>query len=294
MTRRMILALLGCLFLAMGTALPAPAQTEPQKSEVKAAPAAATEIDINDLVGECQKPVRGKDYAGIVWWVPVEFWEASAQSQGTNPAEAAEKFKPLRPYTLVAVAVGKIGGLGITWTPTQDVRKNVALRAGGVDYLPIETDKVNAEAQLLATILRPLLANIIGPIGQNMEFMFFPATNKDGGLLADARNKGEFTVVLKGLAGEPESAYEWRLPLTSLSPPKLSGGPGTHAGQLEILPLARREAGLARQHSAGRGRGPSASLRVNKPRHCKAASLRLRFPRLRSGQAGQGIRRAPH
>lgn len=219
MTRRMILPILGCLFLAMGIASPAQAQTEPSKSETKVAPAA--EVDINDLVAECQKSVRGKDYAGIVWWVPVEFWEASAQSRGTDSTEAAEQFKPLRQYTLVAVAVGKIGGFGITWTATQEVRKNVALRAGGVEYSPVETDKVNAEAQLLATILRPLLANIIGPVGQNMEFMFFPATNKEGGLLADARKKGEFTVVLKGLAGEPESLYEWRLPLTSLSPPKV-------------------------------------------------------------------------
>ncbi len=31
--------------------------------------------DPSDMLPETQMPIRGKDYAGMVWWIPVEFWE---------------------------------------------------------------------------------------------------------------------------------------------------------------------------------------------------------------------------
>jgi hypothetical protein len=188
----------------------------------KPAPPAVSlaDVDVDDLIQECQQTLRGKEYAGIVWWVPVEFWEISALSQGTSAPVARAQFDALREYTLVGLAVGKMGAFGgITWTPGGELRARSILRdAAGNDYRPVE--KLNPDAQMLSTLLRPMLASLLGQIGQNIEFIFFPSRNKKGEPLVDPRSAGNFSVILKDIVGSGERAYEWRTPLTSLLPPK--------------------------------------------------------------------------
>jgi len=200
----------------------AAAQVQKPEPQPGAESSVAHPVDIDDLMGECQRNVRGKEHVGFVWWIPVEFWEASAAGSGKSSAQIAQQFKPLREYTLVAVAVGRISGLGsVTWTPAANIRANVVLRgADGTEYRALDKEKVNADAQLLAVILRPVLSNIIGSVGENTEFLFFPSRGQDGSPLAIPQSQGSFAVVMKDLAGPGETIYEWKTPLTALSPPK--------------------------------------------------------------------------
>ncbi len=69
-------------------------------------------------------------------------------------------------------------------------------------------------------VLKGMFAQLLGELGKNSEFLFFPGKNKDGQPIADAKRKGSFAIVLdEKIAGE-ENLYEWKLPFTSVSPPK--------------------------------------------------------------------------
>jgi hypothetical protein len=50
--------------------------------------------------------------------------------------------------------------------------------------------------------------------------MFFPGKTAAGKPLADPAREGSFTVLIDNLGGQPHSAFEWRLPLTSMTPPR--------------------------------------------------------------------------
>jgi hypothetical protein len=63
--------------------------------------------------------------------------------------------------------------------------------------------------------MRPLLANMMGAMGQHMEFLVFPNTDKDGHLLADPRHDGSLTLHLG------QVAMRYRLPIGSILPPAL-------------------------------------------------------------------------
>ena len=102
--------------------------------------------------------------------------------------------------------------------PNTELRKNVFLRFAGDDYSVVQ--EPSQEAKNLSAILKPVLSAALGKAGENFELLFFPAQNRTGATIADARDKGTFSVVLKNLVGVPESVYQWRLPLTSISPPK--------------------------------------------------------------------------
>ncbi len=181
---------------------------------------AQQQVDVDDLLQECQQVIRGQKYVGLVWWIPVEFWEAGAAQNPSSGAQTAEQFKPLREYTLVAVVVGKVGGFGsISFAPSADVRANTLLRdATGAEYRPLES--VSAEAQMLAQVVRPIFSGAVGRMGENIELLYFPAKNKEGQPLADPRQRMKFSIVLRQIAGPSEVVFEWQLPLTALSAPK--------------------------------------------------------------------------
>ena len=102
-------AILACLSLA--SALPPLGTAHAQESE-SGQTQPLNQVTIDDLIAETQKPVLGADYTGLVWWLPVEFWEISAREQGVTEEQIEKQVAPLRDYTMIVVVVGKIGVFG--------------------------------------------------------------------------------------------------------------------------------------------------------------------------------------
>ncbi len=177
------------------------------------------QVNMNEFIQETQQAVPGNDYAGLVWWIPAEFWEISAKAQGAETA--SEQFKPLRDYTMVVLAVGKVSGLaGITWVPRTKLQNKVFLRdSKGMEYPPLET--APSEVSMIPILFNAMFSKMLGEMGENLQTFFFPSKDSNGNLLADASSKGSFSVVLRDIAGPGDSIYEWKLPLASLSPSKL-------------------------------------------------------------------------
>jgi TonB family protein len=224
-----------------------------------------TDVDYVALIREIQQEAREPGYVGIIWWIPVEFWEKSAERGGGSAQKASEFYKSLRQYTLIVATVGKIGLGNVNWVSESDLRSNLKLRdAAGNNYDPLQ--KVSGDAEGLATIAKPMLANMMGTMGQSLQFYFFPAVDKAGNPIADPLSRGSFSVVITSLLGVKESVYEWRLPLTSLSPPRYCPAGKErmeanwkycpwHGVKLEDPPapsnITRPTAGITTDHQAG-------------------------------------------
>ena len=177
------------------------------------------ETKLDAIIKETQLTVGGKDTTGFVWWLPAEFWEQSAIEQGGTPEQARNTFAAMHDYTMVIVAVGKVGIGNINWRSENEIRSGISLRdSDGQSYSPLHD--ISGDAQGIISIVRPVLTNILGPMGQNLQILFFPAKSKMGKSIADPTRAGTFSVVLSNLTPQKESEFSWRLPLTSLSPPK--------------------------------------------------------------------------
>src|SRR5208283_4309105 len=123
-------------------------------------------------------------YTGLIWWAPVEFWEKSAERGGMSAEKAREQFKSLRTYTLIVASVGKIGMGNVNWVSETELRSNLKLRdAAGNDYEPVQN--LSGDAAGLTSMIKPMLANMLGTMGQNLQFYFFPAADKMGNPIAN-------------------------------------------------------------------------------------------------------------
>jgi len=178
----------------------------------------AGDINVAALTQETQRMSQKPDRIAMVWWIPEEFWSASlAQAPGMTTAQADEFLKVIRPYTMVAAVDGTVGAFaGVTYKSEDWIRANTRLvDAQGRSYAPGTVEDVNADTKNMLQIIKPILANMLGPMGQNMHFLLFPAKTEAGTQIAAAREKGQFTVKL----GDEE--FKWRLPLDALLPAKL-------------------------------------------------------------------------
>ena len=184
-----------------------------------AKPTPSEDVDLSGLLKETQQSASEAGYFGLVWWIPTEYWEISLEKGGFSADKAKEHYAPLKKYTVVAVALGKMGIGNINWLPETDIRDNLRLRdSEGNLYPPVQ--KLSGDAEGLVSVLKPVFSNILGTMGQNLVLLFFPSVNKMAKPIADPLAPGNFAVVLSKLVEGKDKVFEWKLPLTSLSPPK--------------------------------------------------------------------------
>ena|SRR5271166_261026 len=176
-------------------------------------------VDFSAFVKETQQTPSEAGYAGLVWWIPTEYWEIALERSGMPAEQAKQRYAPLRKYTVVAVALGKIGIGNINWVSEPEIRDNTVLRdADGNTYSPAQ--KLSGDAEGLVAVLKPVFGNILGTMGQNIQLLFFPASNKMAKPIADPTAAGSFSVVVSKLVDGKDKVFEWKLPLTALSPPR--------------------------------------------------------------------------
>src|SRR5215467_6960566 len=69
----------------------------------------AADFDLPAFIKETQQTLNEPGYIALVWWIPTQYWEITAERAGMSEEKARQRYAPLRKYTLVAVVVGKIG-----------------------------------------------------------------------------------------------------------------------------------------------------------------------------------------
>ena len=214
-TNMSCLRVLGTCLLCLVVGLESKAQTP----SVPTPSGVGGNFDFPGLIRETQQSPNVPGYVGLVWWIPTQYWVISAERSGLPEEKASERFAPLKKYTVVVVAVGKIGVGNVNWFSEQEIRENTVLRDGAGDlYRPV--DKLSGDAQGLASILKPVFANLLGSMGQNTQMLFFSGSDRMAKPIADPLSQGSFSVVLRSLLAGQDSIFEWRLPLTSISPPR--------------------------------------------------------------------------
>jgi hypothetical protein len=172
--------------------------------------------DINVLIQETQKLSPKPDEVTLVWWLPEEFWKMSFASSGLDSSQADSFLKVVNPYLIVIVVDGNSGPFGaVTYKSESSIRESIQCSDNsGTRYHPLREEQINSDMKNFLLMMKPILSNMLGPMGQNMHFVLFPAKNDKGVSLLDAKKEGIFIIKL----GERE--FKWRLPIGSLLPMK--------------------------------------------------------------------------
>lgn len=172
--------------------------------------------DLQRLLLDTQRTVQDPSSIIMVWWIPTEYWGAVLKDNPGITPEVLKQFETtLGSYMLFAVAALDIGPMGgMTSRGRPKIEANSQLLMDGKP-VPLLTDKeIGADAQNFVSMMKPMMANMLGQFGQGMEFMLYPNPATKGGAKISAVNEGQFAY--KSFGNE----FKWRLPIGSLLPPR--------------------------------------------------------------------------
>ena len=175
-------------------------------------PADPRVVPISEVLRDTQRSSEDTSTLDLVWWIPVEFWQAAMADR--PPQEVRAIVAALSPYTLVGVAYGTVSSLGLSsWTGEEDLRAALVLRDGLAEFRPLSESAINADARDLAGVVKPILAGLMGGFGENLHFFFF--AGREAGRRVDDPFAGTALTVTHG-----SETYVFRRPLGSLLAPK--------------------------------------------------------------------------
>lgn len=212
-----LLALITSSALAVALAAPAHVQSAPDYR-----PRPIAEVNVNALVSETQGLGDDDSKVEFAWWMPPQFWERALMDADMNKADQRQIVDLFRKYVVVAVVKGNVGDFGVSGFADEDtLRDQVRLvAADGSRIAPLQRKELETELAVLFTMMRPVMATFIGPMGQNMQLFAFPGTDAAGKPRADALASGTLRFELD------RTPFTFETPLPSLLMPMYDGTTG--------------------------------------------------------------------
>ena len=177
--------------------------------------ASADSQNVQNMVQETMKFDRDDGVFRLIWWIPTEYWEESFKTApNMTDAQRQEFYKVVTNYVVIAVIDAKTSMLGsLTANPRDVILSKISLTAGASEPMkPLADTEISGDAKNLFSMMKPVLANLMGQFGNSMEFIFFKGIDDRGVHLLDPTRQGLLTI------NYDSSKYAWRLPLGSLLP----------------------------------------------------------------------------
>lgn len=157
-------------------------------------------VNIDDLIEELQV-MRNSNDIEMVWWMPKEYWEVIfAQDETVNEREAKEIMSLLEDYTYVIIIKGKVGLFGgITYASKEDIINQTKIYYNGDMLKMIPENKTPSDLLNFVGIMKPMMKNMLGQMGENMQFLIFENDKKNP---VNPLKKGTFSYQLSDFEGD--------------------------------------------------------------------------------------------
>lgn len=172
--------------------------------------------DIQSLIQDTQRLNQEGQTTNMVWWIPVEFWEETLKQNPALTEEQRHEFvnalDQYSAFVTVDMTVGVFGG--VTHKSREEVLANIELNVDEEIIEPIPTDELTPDAANFFNMMKPMMSQMMGALGEGMHFIVYP-NYKDGVKIIDPTSEGSFEYTSFGIS------HKWRLPLGSLLPPML-------------------------------------------------------------------------
>jgi hypothetical protein len=175
----------------------------------------ARATDLQQLTRETQRMSQASQQLTLVWWMPQVWWEASLSNNVTlSPEGRAQMLAVLDDYMIFAIARAKLTMATLDARSKSEMLSNARLEIGDKTIDPIAPENLTPGAQAILVSVKPVLAGMMGKVGQSVEMVIYPSKQGDQKLI-DPLKPGSFKYTLY------EQTFTWRLPLVSLLPPKV-------------------------------------------------------------------------
>jgi hypothetical protein len=165
-------------------------------------------VDNSELMHDLTLTRSEAGHLTMTMWLPEEFWRTQLRHKGSLTERGIDDYLAVvHPYTLMTVLDGQFGVTSIHYTDPETLAAQVTLEdSHGERYAPLPPESVSEDMRNMLQAFRPIMANMMGAMGQHMEFLIFPSLDKGGHALANAKSSSSLIVHVG------ETVLRYRLP----------------------------------------------------------------------------------
>jgi len=179
------------------------------------------DVDIGALTTETQLSASAEG-VHLVWWIPREFWQVSALSEGGGPDTVSEIDEMMSKYSMLAIAQAEISPFGqFKFYDREKISQGLKIEftdAKGKQVLQPLTETPE-ELQMLLKVMGPMLEGAMGNMGKNMSFFVLSDETKKGRIVSPYE-AAKLAVTLADKTG-PLKPVEFEFPLNALFVPRM-------------------------------------------------------------------------
>ena len=191
-------------------------------------------IDTDQLTEDTQFSAPcGDDHVNVLWWIPVEFWQALyVNDKTTSESDKKAVIDALKPYSLLMICQSDISAFGsFNFYSKEEIENKLDITYGSgngslVKITPLKD--INPDLQILLDVFKPVLTSAMGNMGQNMHFFVLKGYDSTQKRAIDPYALGELNIRIGERNGKLLQA-QLNFPLNSLyMPRKCPNGKDAH------------------------------------------------------------------
>lgn len=143
------------------------------------------EVSLDDIMSETQYGSDASDTIDLIWWIPTEYWNVVfSQDPSTSASDTEQIVGLVEDYVFVMVLKGKIGTFGgVTYDNEQVVKDQMKVNYKDTDLKRIEDDDLNPDIINFLSMMKPMMKNMMGPMGENMHFIVFESPDRKNNVI---------------------------------------------------------------------------------------------------------------
>lgn len=169
-------------------------------------------VDLMEMVQDLLITKKTNENITQVLWLPLEYWEIALAETQLGDEETKQKIMTIfNDYTIFSIVNVNVIPGGFKGIPS-------VIKFTGTDnqtYEPIKAEDLPEDVSSLLEGIQPLLANMLGQFGKEMQLNVFKKTNSEETLIAGPLQKGQILVNVN------DREFVYRLPLSSMVAKKI-------------------------------------------------------------------------
>lgn len=178
---------------------------------------ATKKVDLTEYIREIQIWDKQENNMSLAFWIPSSYWRIALEDSPQVAPELIDQIEASFENYMVVCALDLDINLNgtMTYTSEQDLRKSISiLDSIGKSHFPLTNEELSPEALSFSEAIKPMFAQMLGQMGQGMNFYFFKIKDSDGVNVINEYEKGSFTIK------HSDREFNYLLPLATLLPPK--------------------------------------------------------------------------
>lgn len=170
-----------------------------------------------EIAGETSRTKKIGRRLFSAWWLPVEYWVASARELRKGASQIDEVRSLLQSYVVIALIDATIQADGTMHFATlEDTSARIALVRNGKEISP--PPRIDPGLPRILPELSYFMTVSLGPLGRGLRLVMLPNIDDQGRPLTSGSIPGDVEVRYRP-KGEAPIGFSWKAPLTSVVGP---------------------------------------------------------------------------